>query len=39
MIGCTRETVSRSMKVLQEDGYLSVDKKEITVKRPWHRQP
>ena len=38
MIGCTRETVSRAMKVLQEDGYLTVDKKEITVKRPWHRQ-
>ncbi|MEC4673686.1 MAG: Crp/Fnr family transcriptional regulator [Nitrospirota bacterium] len=38
MIGCTRETVSRAMKILQEDGYLSVNKKEITVTRPWHRQ-
>jgi len=38
MIGCSRETVSRAMKVLQEDGYVLVDKKEITIQRPWHRQ-
>jgi CRP/FNR family transcriptional regulator, cyclic AMP receptor protein len=36
MIGCSRETVSRAMKVLQEDGYLTVTRKEITIKRPWH---
>ncbi|MDT7041287.1 Crp/Fnr family transcriptional regulator [Candidatus Nitronereus thalassa] len=36
MIGCSRETVSRAMKVLQEDGYLSVTRKEITIMRPWH---
>jgi len=38
MIGCSRETVSRAMKVLQEDGYLTVTRKDITIKRPWHRQ-
>lgn len=36
MIGCSRETVSRAMKVLQEDGYITVTRKEITIKRPWH---
>lgn len=36
MIGCSRETVSRAMKVLQEDGYLTVTRKDITIKRPWH---
>jgi len=36
MIGCSRETVSRAMKVLQEDGYLTVTRKEITINRPWH---
>ncbi len=36
MIGCSRETVSRAMKVLQEDGYLIVTRKDITITRPWH---
>ena len=36
MIGCSRETVSRAMKVLQEDGYLTVTRKDITITRPWH---
>lgn len=36
MIGCSRETVSRAMKVLQEDGYLTVTRKDITINRPWH---
>ncbi len=36
MIGCSRETVSRAMKVLQEDGYLTVTRKDIIINRPWH---
>lgn len=38
MIGCTRETVSRTLKVLQEEGYLIVSRKEIVINRPWPYQ-
>jgi len=38
MVGRTRETVSRAMKVLQEDGYLTVSRKEIVINRPWPYQ-
>ncbi|RMH06442.1 MAG: Crp/Fnr family transcriptional regulator [Nitrospirae bacterium] len=36
MIGCTRETVSRALKVLQEEGYVAVNRREIIIRRPWH---
>ncbi len=31
MVSCSRETVSRAMKVLQENGYLSITGKDLTI--------
>ena len=31
MVSCSRETVSRAMKVLQENGYLAITGKDLTI--------
>lgn len=35
MIGCSRETVSRAMKVLQDEGFLTMTRKEMIVYPDW----
>jgi CRP-like cAMP-binding protein len=35
MVGCSRETLSRALKVLQQNGYLTINKKEIVMNRTW----
>jgi len=37
MVGCSRETMSRAMQVLQRGGYLIVNRKEIIILRSWQR--
>lgn len=37
MVGCSRETISRAMQVLQRGGYLTVNRKEIIILRSWQK--
>jgi len=37
MVGCSRETMSRAMQVLQRGGYLTMNRKEIIILRSWQK--